>query len=136
MRLRQAHAILEAAAAIEALGLGFETWPYDHDHPNAIAGDEDFLVGYAEICPAATPGWNVRSYHLALRPGPGSFDVNVQLNFEFGSCAVPLLDETIQVWRHAEGSEPFDTGGAGHKIAHLVAGAVAKHEKPYLDTEK
>ncbi|MGW2920444.1 hypothetical protein ACWDBF_21635 [Streptomyces angustmyceticus] len=136
MRLRQAHAILEAAAAIEALGLGFETWPYDHDHPDAVADDEDFLVGNAEFCPAATPGWNAREYYLALRPGPGPFDINVQLNFGPGPDAVPLLDETVQVWRHAEGSDPFDTGGAGEQIARLVADAVAKQEKPYLDAEK
>lgn len=132
MRLRQAHALLEAAAAIEALGLGFEMYPFDHDHPqNAIRTGEDYLDGAAEFNDPDTPERNTRYYGITLSPGPGAFSITVQLVYGMGPDPELLLVEAFQVWQHADGTEGFDTGGVSARIAALVASTVTEHEKPY-----
>lgn len=134
MRLRQAHALLEAAAAIEALGLGFETCPFDHDHPYAAdrSGD-DYLDGSAEFNDPDSPQRDTRYYGIKLSPGPGAFGITVQLTYGMGPDPELLLIEAFQVWRHVEGFESFDTGGVGARIAALVASAVEEHERPYRE---
>lgn len=132
MRLRQARALLEAAAAIEALGLGFELHPLDYDHPqSADLTGEDHLDGGAEFNDPDTPDRHTRYYGITLSPGPGTFGITAQLVYGLGPDPDLLLVEGFQIWQHGEGSEALDTGGVGTRIAALVASAVNEHEEPY-----
>lgn len=55
MRLRQAHAILEAVTALEACGLGFELHPLHHDFPGTPPHITcDSMSGYTEPAPTTT----------------------------------------------------------------------------------
>ncbi|MEY9839522.1 hypothetical protein [Streptacidiphilus sp. EB103A] len=126
MRLRQANAILEAAQAVDRLGLGFDLDPFDFDDPRLAvqAHQDDFLTGSAEIDAESA---DCRRYRLDLVPGPAKFSVTVRLRREEPTEST-LLEAAFQIWHH-EGEDDHDgfpTGGFGDHVARLVAESIGK----------
>lgn len=132
MRLRQAHAILEAATALEASGLGFELWPYHHDFPGNTSRDKrDRMSGYAEICDPDDPeGANHRHYAIDLMPGPGDDSIEACLTLGIGPDPECLLYSKWSVAMDVREEERF-RGLVGAQLADKITEAVREHEKPY-----
>lgn len=130
MRLRQAHAILEAAAALEAAGLGFELWPFDHDSEGANPHiTDDQMTGFAEFNDPDTPDRNTRNYGIDLKPGPEDDTIEVYLTFNFDDCLLYSKRSVAQPARDDDGSS--FRGLVGAQIAEEVADIVRQHEKAY-----
>ncbi|MGW0575132.1 hypothetical protein ACWD25_04000 [Streptomyces sp. NPDC002920] len=130
MRLRQAHAILEAVTALEACGLGFELWPLHHDFPGAPRGlTHDSMSGFAEITdPDDTEGANARTYNVDLLPGPDDDTVEARLTFGLGPDPESLFYAEYSVALDTSDDERF-RGLVGAQIAEKIADTVREHEK-------
>ncbi|NUP39166.1 MAG: hypothetical protein HOY76_19670 [Streptomyces sp.] len=133
MRLRQAHAILEAATALEVSGLGFELWPYHHDFPgNTTPSTEDRMSGYAEILDPDDPeGAHHRHYAIDIMPGPDDDSIEASLTFGIGPDPESLLYAKWSVAMGVSGEERF-RGLVGAQLAEKICDIVREHEKPYL----
>lgn len=129
MRLRQAHAIIEAATALQSAGLGFELFPFDHDKPEAYPVPDDYMTGYAEFNDPDNPTGNTRTYNLDLTPGPDDRTVSARVVFDYADCDV-LLDEQFDVSAPDEEGEAF-RGLVGASIAECVVRVVTEHEEPH-----
>ena len=134
MRLRQAHAIIEAAAALEAAGLDFELGPFDYDrYGTAPSITDDHMTGFTEFNDPDKPGRNARIYNIDLTPGPDDHRVTVHLKFGFGDDGRVLLHEAFDVSQTSNGDDESGFRGlVGARIAELAARAVREHEKPYV----
>lgn len=133
MRLRQAHAILGAAAALEAMTFdesadGFEFYPNDDNDDAFFAPkDDDHLGGFVEFNPPTTPKLTARSYSVELSPTSDGRAVAAALKYGF-SDALVLMDQAFEVWVDPAGNPEFREGVA-QAIAQAVADAVRDHEK-------
>lgn len=132
MRLRQAHAILEAVTALEAAGLGFELWPYHHDFPgNASTDSCDRMSGGAEIVdPDDATGGNHRAYSIDILPGPDDDTIEAHLTLGLGPDPESLLYSKWSVAMEAQEAERF-RGLVGAQLAEKIVDVVREHEKPY-----
>lgn len=131
MRLRQAHAILEAVTALEACGLGFELWPLHHDFPgNTPTGSRvDRMSGYTEIIdPDDTEGSRARAYNVDLQPGPDDDHIEAYLTLGLGPDPECLLYSKYSVALDTNEDERF-RGLVGAQIAERIADTVRKHEE-------
>lgn len=133
MRLRQAHAILETAAALQAAGLGFEIFPFDHDRDDLIRPPaDDYLTGYAEFNDPDHGGSYTRTYHVNIEPHPDGHRISATVTFGYGADAPCLRYEVVTVWMaHDEGENPSFRGLVGAGLADRIADAVREHEKPF-----
>lgn len=133
MRLRQAHAILEAATALEACGLGFELWPLQYDFPGAprTANRRDAMSGFAEIVDPDDPnGAHHRTYNIDIGPGPDDDTIEAHLTLGLGPDPESLLYSKWCVTPDAQEEERF-RGLVGARLAEKIADVVREHEKPY-----
>jgi hypothetical protein len=132
MRLRQAHAILEAATALEACGLGFELWPQHHDFPGStVQTDRDCMSGYAEIMDPDDPeGAHHRTYNIDIGPGPDDDSIEATLTLGIGPDPESLLYSKWSVAMEAQEEERF-RGLVGAHLAEKIADVVREHEKPF-----
>lgn len=132
MRLRQAHAILEAATALEACGLGFELWPQHHDFPGStIQTKRDCMSGYAEITDPDHPeGASHRHYGIDIGPGPDDDSIEASLTLGIGPDPESLLYAKWSVAMDAREEERF-RGLVGAQLAEKIADVVREHEKPF-----
>lgn len=130
MRLRQAHAILEASTALAAKGLGFTLHPYDHDTPGTVGlVPDDYLTGFAEFNDPDHPDDHARTYNIDIKPGPDNA-IEVYLMFGYGADAPCLLYSKVNVG--PTGDEDYEFHGlVGATIADRVAEEVRKNEEPY-----
>ena len=120
MRLRQAHAILEAATSLEAAGLGFEMYPFDHED-SARPTTEDQMTGAAYF--------DDRVYSVALRPGADGRSVEAVLEYGLGADPSCLLRTQRSVVAPDDEGIQF-RGLVGADLAKEIANVVRKHEKP------
>jgi hypothetical protein len=133
MRLRQAHAILEAATALEASGLGFELFPFDSDRDDLIGPpDDDYMTGYTEFNDPDHGDSHTRSYHINIEPHPDGRRISATLTFGYGPDAPCLKHEVVTVWMAYDESEnPAFRGLVGAGLADRIAETVREHEKPF-----
>lgn len=135
MRLRQAHALLEIAKAIEDAGINFEFHPFDHDKFGALPAADDYMTGFAEFNDPDNPTGNTRTYGADIVPGPGPFDVRVRVVYgylHFDDEAVELVHSLVQVAAQDEEDPAFVTGFA-ERVARQVEQAVRSWESIYED---
>ncbi|WP_329131663.1 hypothetical protein OG552_10805 [Streptomyces sp. NBC_01476] len=131
MRLRQAHAILEAGTALMANG--FELHPFDYDNPGLVDYvSDDYLTGYAEFHDPDHPRDHTRTYNIDLKPGPDDDTIEVYLLFGYGADAPCLLYSKARV-APADRDDLEFRGRVGTEIAERVAEEVRKNEQPYRD---
>lgn len=132
MRLRQAHAILEAATALEAAGLGFELWPLHHDFPgNTSHSTDDRMSGSAEITDPDDPdGAHYRHYCIDITPGPDDDTIEAHLGFGIGPDPESLLYAKWSVAMDPQEDERF-RGLVGAHLAEKIVAVVREHEKPF-----
>ncbi|MEU0783528.1 hypothetical protein ABZ341_18380 [Streptomyces sp. NPDC006173] len=126
MRLRQAHAMIEAAIALESAGLGIRVTPFDHDLPGSLV-DEDRMDGDAEFTDPDAPDGTTRRYGITIKPGPGQL---VLANVTFG------LDLDTVLWEDSFGcgagaDEIAFRGLVGAQIAARISKAIRDYETPY-----
>lgn len=131
MRLRQAHAILEAATALEAAGLGIELWPLHHDFPgNSPHITRDSMSGMAEFTDPDMDGKQVRVYNIDLLPGPDDDHIEAYLTLGLGLDPESLLYSKRSVAMDAGEAERF-RGLVGAELASRIVEEVLKCEQPY-----
>lgn len=131
MRLRQAHAILEAATALEAAGLGFELWPLQYDYPGAPRNASvDKMSGYTEFSDPDREGRDARIYNIDIGPGPDDDSIEASLTFGLGPDPESLLYSKWSVATDTSAPERF-RGLVGAQLADKVAEMVRQHEKPF-----
>jgi hypothetical protein len=132
MRLRQAHAILEAATALEAAGLGFELFPFHHDFPgNASPTARDHMSGFTEIHDPDDPeGAHHRTYNIDLMPGTDDDDIEASLTLGLGPDPESLLYSKWSVAMETAEAERF-RGLVGARLAEKIVEVVREHEKPF-----
>ncbi|MCX4405926.1 MULTISPECIES: hypothetical protein [unclassified Streptomyces] len=132
MRLRQAHAILETATALEAAGLGIELFPVDHDREDPVVEPDDYLTGHTEITDPDHPDNNARAYHINLAPCADGRRVAATVTSGYGDDAPCLKHEEINVAVvYDEAATPKFKGLAGAALAERIADVIREHEKPY-----
>lgn len=131
MRLRQAHAILEAATALEAAGLGFELFPLHHDYPgNTTQTARDRMAGGTELTDPDTPDGPARAYNVELLPGPDDDHIVAYVNFGLGPDPESLLYSKWSVAMEEAEDERF-RGLVGARLAEKIVEVVREHEKPF-----
>lgn len=131
MRLRQAHAILEAAIALEAAGLGFELFPLHHDFPgNQTSSGRDSMTGGTDFTDLDTGDTNARSYGITLQPGPDDDTIEASLTFGLGPDPELLLYSKWSVALKASEEERFRPL-VGAALAEKIADVVREHERPF-----
>ena len=128
MRLRQAHAMFEAATNLAACGLGFEAFPFDREDSGE---SDDYMTVWTDI---TDPGIHVdaRHYCLELRPSVDGREVAARLTYGMGPVDdryQVLLERVFPTWRAGD-SDEF-RAGVGVDIAALVLAAVRVHEVPF-----
>jgi hypothetical protein len=130
MRLRQAHAILEAVTALEAAGLGFELHPLHHGFPgNRRDLKQDRMSGYTEISDPDDPeGSRARAYNVDLQPGPDDDHIEAYLTLGIGPDPECLLYSKYSVALDPNEDEHF-RGLVGASIAEKIIETVRKHEQ-------
>ncbi|MEU3507663.1 hypothetical protein ABZ733_07005 [Streptomyces longwoodensis] len=127
MRLRQAHAILEAATALEAAGLGFELQPLHHDFPGTPPNiTTDRMSGYTEI--EGPEGVHHRTYNVDLLPGPDDDTIEAYLTLGIGPDPECLLYSKYSVALDTSEGERF-RGLVGANIAEKIVEVVREHER-------
>lgn len=131
MRLRQAHAILEAATALEATGLGFELQPLHADYPGNMV-DRDRMSGGTDITDPDSSDRGARSYNIDLLPGPDDDTIEAYLTVGFGPEQECLLYAKRSVALEVREAERF-RGLVGAQLAAEIADKVREHEQPYRD---
>ena len=132
MRLRQAHAILEAATALEAAGLGFELFPLQYDFPGAPrTATTDRMSGFTEILDPDDPdGAHHRTYNIDIGPGPDDDYIEASLTLGVGPDPESLLYSKWSVAPDVQGEERF-RGLVGARLAEKIAEVVREHEQPF-----
>lgn len=131
MRLRQAHAILEAATALEAAGLGFQLQPFHHDYPGNIRNTRrDSMSGGTDITDPDMGDSNARSYNVDLLPGPDDDHIEAYLTFGLGPDPECLLYTKRSVALEVREAERF-RGLVGAQLAEKIAETVRAHEEPF-----
>ena len=132
MRLRQAHAILEAATALEAAELGFELFPLHHDYPgNTARTGRDRMSGFTEIHDPDDPnGAHHRTYNIDLMPGPDDDSIEASLTLGMGPDPESLLYSKWSVAMEAAEAERF-RGLVGAQLAEKIVEVVREYEKPF-----
>jgi hypothetical protein len=131
MRLRQAHAILEAATALEACGLGFELQPLHYGYPGTPPHiTRDGMSGFAEFTDPDMDGKEARVYNIDLRPGPDDDTIEADLTYGIGPDPESLLYSKYSVAIDMQEAERF-RGLVGAQLAEKIAEEVRKHEQPY-----
>ncbi|WP_306317232.1 MULTISPECIES: hypothetical protein [unclassified Streptomyces] len=134
MRLRQAHAIFEAATALEAAGLGFELWPLHHDVPGTAPHiTRDMMNGFAEFTDPDTPGRQARIYNIDIMPGPDDDTIEASLTYGGGPDPQSLLYSKYSVAMNVQEAERF-RALVGAQLAERVVEEVLKHERPFRST--
>ena len=132
MRLRQAHAILEAATALEATALGFELWPLHYGYPGTPKTvTRDSMSGFAEITDPDDPeGVHHRTYNIDISPGPDDDSIEASLTLGLGPAPDSLLYSKFSVALEEAEAERF-RGLVGARLAEKIADVVREHEKPF-----
>lgn len=131
MRLRQAHAILEAATALEAMGLGFELGPLQHDYPgNLVPSGRDAMSGGTEFTDPDMNGREARVYNVDILPGPDDDHIEAHLTLGVGPDPESLLYSKYSVAMDEREEERF-RGLVGATLAEKIAETVRAHEQPY-----
>lgn len=133
MRLRQAHAILETATALEGAGLGIELWPFDRDREDAaFPPDDDYMTGYVEVTDPDHPNDHARTYHINLTPCADEHRIAATVTFGYGDDAPCLKYEEVNVWvAHDDAEVPKFKGLVGAALADRIADTIRDHEKPF-----
>lgn len=127
MRLRQAHAILEATTALEPAGLGFELAPLHHDYPGTPPHiTRDSMTGFTEI--EGPEGVEHRTYSVDLRPGPDDDTIEAILTLGLGPDPECLLYAKHNVALPVGEAERF-RGLVGARVAEKIVEEVRKHEE-------
>jgi hypothetical protein len=127
MRLRQAHAILEAATALEACGLGFELQPLHYGYPGTPRHiTRDRMSGFTEI--TDPDGGNARVYNVDLLPGPDDDTIEAHLTLGLGPDPESLLYTKYSV-AMAVGEDERFRGLVGARVAETIVEEVRKHEE-------
>jgi hypothetical protein len=130
MRLRQAHAILEAATALEAAGLGFELQPLHYGYPGTPPHiTRDSMSGFAEFTDPDKDD-DARVYNIDLLPGPDDDHIEAHLTFGLGPDPESLLYSKWSVAMDVSEAERF-RGLVGARLAEKIAEVVREHEKPF-----
>jgi hypothetical protein len=129
VRLRQAHAILEAATALEATGLGIEMYPFDYDGPGSCVG-VDHMTGSAEFTDPDNPHGNARTYNIDIKPTSDGKHVEAYLIYVFNPEGDCLLYSKYSV-AGEDPDVPRFRGLVGAQIAERVADEIRKHEESY-----
>jgi hypothetical protein len=125
MRLRQAHAMLEIKAALEALEWPFQIHCADLGELD-VHLDDDFLHGSVEILDPSDSDRCLRTYYLNVSAGPGEYDVTVLLELD-ADMDNPLYSVALTVWPPEDESlDPgaLDTEGTGEGVAEDVDKAI------------
>ena len=128
MRLRQAHAILEAATALEAAGLGIDMAPFDYDEPGSLI-DADRMDGGVDITDPDDDG-NARSYNIELKPTRDERHVEAILEYGLGPDRQCLYRRRYAVTAENPDESCF-RGLVGARIAEEIAQVIREHEQPY-----
>jgi hypothetical protein len=128
MRLRQAHAILETATALEVAHLGVELFPLDCDEPGTYAED-DQITGAAYI--TDPDGMDTRTYNIELAPTDDGCEVTASVDYGLGPDPVPLWQGTFDVRPAVDADPPAFRGLVGAQIAARISKAIRDYEKPY-----
>lgn len=131
MRLRQAHAILEAATALEAAGLGFKIQPLHADYPGNMV-DSDRMAGGTDLTDPDTGDRDARSYNIDPLPGPDDDHIEGRLSIGLGPDPEVLLYSKYSVALEVAEAERF-RGLVGATLAAKIAETVRAHEQPYRD---
>jgi len=129
MRLRQAHALITTAAALEAAGIGIEMHPFDVDEYAAPHITSDYMTGFVEFNDPDHPTDHTRIYNIDIYPGPTDYAIAVYVRFGLGPDGVPLLAMAFEASCRAEDSDAYEHGTA--EIVDLVVAAIRDHEKPF-----
>ncbi|GAB2696514.1 hypothetical protein [Kitasatospora kifunensis] len=129
MRLRQAHALITTAAALEAAGIGIEMHPFDVDEYTAPHITTDHMTGFAEYNDPDNPDRDTRIYNIDIYPGPTDYSIAVYVTFGLGTDATPLLSRAFEAAPKAENANTYEHPIA--EIADLVVTAIRDHEKPF-----
>ncbi|MFI8191376.1 hypothetical protein ACIF8T_21575 [Streptomyces sp. NPDC085946] len=127
MRLRQAHAILEAATALEAAGLGIELFPADYDEPGAVV-PQDHIAGAAWI---SDPDGGERIYNITIKPSSDGRAVIGHVDYGIGPDVPVLWRGEYDTTPEPDGENPPFRGLVGAQIAERIADEIRKHEKPF-----
>jgi hypothetical protein len=131
MRLRQAHAILEAATALEAAGLGFELSPLQYDYPgNLVPSGQDRMCGGTEFSDPDMDGREARVYNIDILPGPDDDHIEAHLTLGVGPDPESLLYLKCSVAPEVREAERF-RGLVGATLAEKIADKVRAHEEPF-----
>lgn len=129
MRLRQAHALITTAAALEAAGIGIEMHPFDVDEHTAPHITSDHMAGFVEYNDPDNPTGHTRIYNIDIYPGPTDYSIAVYVTFGLGPDGPPLLARAFEASPKAGGSNTYEHGTA--EIADLVVAAIRNHERPF-----
>ncbi|BFP50003.1 hypothetical protein KCMC57_63710 (plasmid) [Kitasatospora sp. CMC57] len=134
MRLRQAHAITTTLAALEATFPDQVTAsPTEHDDPSmAIVIDDDELMGCIECNDPDKPDRDTRAHSFSLVPGPGEFDITVEMWEGFPLWNPRVLIEQFTVWQLGTDNDPELTGKPGQQIADTITAKVRELEAPHV----
>lgn len=128
MRLRQAHAILEAVTALQAAGLDIEMAPFDYDEPGSLI-DADRMDGGVDITDPDDDG-NARSYNIELKPTKDGKHVEAVLVYGLGPEGDCLLCDKYSVAAENPDESRF-RGLVGARIAEKIVDKIWEHERPY-----
>lgn len=127
MRLRQAHAILEAATALEASGLGIDMAPFDYDEPGSLI-DADRMDGGVDITDPDDD--TARNYNIELKPTQDERHVEAVVTYGFGPDRECLYRRRYVVTAENPDESRFRPL-VGARIAEEIADVVRGHERPY-----
>lgn len=133
MRLRQAHAILEAATALETTGLGIEMYPFDYDAPgHTRPSDGDQMTGGCEITDPDTPDRNARPYDVVLKASSDGRHIEASVTYGLGPDSDSVL---YSKWSVPAGDpdHPRFHGLVGANLAVRIVEEIVKYDQPYRD---
>lgn len=128
MRLRQAHAILESATALEVAHLGVELFPLDYDEPGTLAED-DGITGAAHM--TDPDGMDSRTYNIDLAPTADGHAVVASVDYGLGPDSVQIWHGSFDVRSAADADPPVFRGLVGAQIAARISKAIRDYETPY-----
>lgn len=129
MRLRQAHALITTAAALEAADIGIEMHPFDVDEYTAPHITSDHMTGFAEFNDPDNPTGDTRIYNIDIYPGPTDDEIAVYVRFGLGPDETAVLAHAFEASSRAENSDAYGHGTA--EIVDLVVAAIRDYEKPF-----
>lgn len=123
MRLRQSHALITTAAALETAGIGIEMHPFDIDEYTAPHITCDHMTGSVEYSDPT------RIYNIDIYPELDDNEIGVYVTFGLGPDRLPLFQQAFEVQAKREDSDTYDDISPG--IVAQVIAAIRDHEKPY-----